>query len=147
MAALSLNLAVVNLLPIPILDGATILMLLIEMFMRRDLSLRVKEAALRLGFVFLDGDSRVRALQRYFQTGRLNAPSRSRSPKRAGSELVIRRHKHRLNIHRNTAQSLQRLLHVGPNHAQLIQHLLGARIIARGFERQQVMIQIANRAA
>jgi regulator of sigma E protease len=53
MAGLSLNLAIVNLLPIPILDGATIFMLLIEMFMRRDLSLRVKEAAFRLGFVFL----------------------------------------------------------------------------------------------
>jgi len=53
MAALSLNLAVVNLLPIPILDGGTILMLLVEMFMRRDLSLQVKEAALRLGFVFI----------------------------------------------------------------------------------------------
>lgn len=53
MAGLSLNLAVVNLLPIPILDGATIFMLLLEMFMRRDLSLRVKEAAFRLGFVFL----------------------------------------------------------------------------------------------
>jgi regulator of sigma E protease len=53
MAGLSLNLAIVNLLPIPILDGATILMLILEMFMRRDLSLRVKEAALRLGFVFL----------------------------------------------------------------------------------------------
>jgi regulator of sigma E protease len=53
MAALSLNLAVVNLLPIPILDGGTIFMLLLEMFMRRDLSLRVKEAAFRLGFVFI----------------------------------------------------------------------------------------------
>jgi regulator of sigma E protease len=53
MAGLSLNLAVVNLLPIPILDGATIFMLLVEMVMRRDLSLRVKEAAFRLGFVFL----------------------------------------------------------------------------------------------
>ena len=53
MAGLSLNLAVVNLLPIPILDGATIFMLLVEMLMRRDLSLRVKEAAFRLGFVFL----------------------------------------------------------------------------------------------
>jgi membrane-associated protease RseP (regulator of RpoE activity) len=29
------------------------LLLLIEIFMRRDLSLRVKEAALKLGFVFL----------------------------------------------------------------------------------------------
>jgi regulator of sigma E protease len=53
MAGLSLNLAIVNLLPIPILDGATIFMLLVEMFMRRDLSLKVKEAAFRLGFVFL----------------------------------------------------------------------------------------------
>lgn len=53
MAALSLNLAIVNLLPIPILDGGSILMLIVEMFMRRDLSLQVKEAALRLGFVFL----------------------------------------------------------------------------------------------
>jgi regulator of sigma E protease len=53
MAGLSLNLAIVNLLPIPILDGATIFMLILEMFMRRDLSLRVKETAFRLGFVFL----------------------------------------------------------------------------------------------
>jgi regulator of sigma E protease len=53
MAGLSLNLAIVNLLPIPLLDGAAIFMLLLEMFMRRDLSLRVKEAAFRLGFVFL----------------------------------------------------------------------------------------------
>jgi regulator of sigma E protease len=53
MAGLSLNLAIVNLLPIPILDGATIFMLILEMFMGRDLSLRFKEAAFRLGFVFL----------------------------------------------------------------------------------------------
>ncbi|HYL36611.1 MAG TPA: RIP metalloprotease RseP [Bryobacteraceae bacterium] len=52
-AMLSLNLAIVNLLPIPILDGGVILVLLVEMFMRRDLSLRVKEAALKVGFVFL----------------------------------------------------------------------------------------------
>ena len=54
-AMLSLNLAIVNMLPIPILDGGVILLLLVEMFMRRDLSLRVKEAALKLGFVFLMG--------------------------------------------------------------------------------------------
>lgn len=53
MAAVSLNLAVFNLLPIPILDGGTILLLLIEMVMRRDLSLRVKEAVFKAGFVFL----------------------------------------------------------------------------------------------
>ncbi|MBI2687829.1 MAG: RIP metalloprotease RseP [Acidobacteria bacterium] len=53
MAAVSLNLAVFNLLPIPILDGGTILMLLIEMVMRRDLSLQLKENIFKLGFVFL----------------------------------------------------------------------------------------------
>lgn len=53
MAAVSLNLAVFNLLPIPILDGGTILMLAIEMTMRRDLSLQLKENIFKLGFVFL----------------------------------------------------------------------------------------------
>jgi len=53
MAVVSLNLAVFNLLPIPILDGGVIVLLLVEMLMRRDLSLRVKEAVFKLGFVFL----------------------------------------------------------------------------------------------
>jgi regulator of sigma E protease len=53
MAAVSLNLAVFNLLPIPILDGGALLMLLIEMVARRDLSLQVKEAVFKVGFVFL----------------------------------------------------------------------------------------------
>jgi regulator of sigma E protease len=51
MAMVSLNLAIFNLLPIPILDGGVILMLLIEMVMQRDLSLNVKEAVFKLGFV------------------------------------------------------------------------------------------------
>jgi regulator of sigma E protease len=53
MAMVSLNLAVFNLLPIPILDGGMILMLAIEIFMRRDLSMPVKEAVLKVGMVFL----------------------------------------------------------------------------------------------
>jgi regulator of sigma E protease len=53
MAAVSLNLAVFNLLPIPILDGGVILMLFIEMLLRRDLSLNVKETVVKVGFVFL----------------------------------------------------------------------------------------------
>lgn len=53
MAAVSLNLAIFNLLPIPILDGGQMLMLLVEMLLRRDLSLRIKEAIVRVGFVFL----------------------------------------------------------------------------------------------
>jgi regulator of sigma E protease len=53
MAMVSLNLAVVNLLPIPLLDGGGILMLLIEMLMQRDLSLRVKEGIIKVGFAFL----------------------------------------------------------------------------------------------
>ena len=53
MAAVSLNLAIFNLLPIPILDGGVILMLFVEMLLRRDLDLRVKEAVVKVGFVFL----------------------------------------------------------------------------------------------
>ena len=53
MAMVSLNLAIFNLLPIPILDGGVILLLIVEMLMRRDLSLRVKETVFKLGFVFL----------------------------------------------------------------------------------------------
>jgi regulator of sigma E protease len=53
MCGVSLNLAIFNLLPIPILDGGVILMLLIEMLLRRDLDLKVKEAVLKVGFVFL----------------------------------------------------------------------------------------------
>jgi regulator of sigma E protease len=53
MAMVSLNLAVFNLLPIPILDGGLILLLLIEMVMRRDMSMPVKEAVFKVGMVFL----------------------------------------------------------------------------------------------
>lgn len=53
MAMVSLNLAIFNLLPIPILDGGVILMLLVEMIRRQDLSLRVKEAVFKVGFAFL----------------------------------------------------------------------------------------------
>jgi regulator of sigma E protease len=51
MCMVSLNLAIFNLLPIPILDGGVILMLLVEMMMQRDLSLSVKEAVFKVGFV------------------------------------------------------------------------------------------------
>jgi regulator of sigma E protease len=51
MSMVSLNLAIFNLLPIPILDGGVILMLLVEMVMQRDLSINVKEAVFKVGFV------------------------------------------------------------------------------------------------
>ena len=51
MAMVSLQLAIFNLLPIPVLDGGSILMLLIEMTMRRDLSITVKETVFKVGFV------------------------------------------------------------------------------------------------
>jgi regulator of sigma E protease len=53
MAAVSLNLAIINMLPIPVLDGGVILLLLFEMLIRRDLSMPVKEAVFKFGFVFL----------------------------------------------------------------------------------------------
>ena len=53
MSVVSLNLAIFNLLPIPILDGGVIMLLLIEILMGRELSLNVKETMLKIGFVFL----------------------------------------------------------------------------------------------
>jgi regulator of sigma E protease len=53
MALISLNLAVFNLFPIPILDGGLMLMLLIEGIMRRDIKQEVKERVYQAAFVFL----------------------------------------------------------------------------------------------
>ncbi len=53
MAAISLNLGIFNLFPIPIMDGGVILLLLIEGVMRRDISLRLKERIYQAAFVFL----------------------------------------------------------------------------------------------
>ena len=53
MAFISVNLGILNLLPIPILDGGMIMMLSIEGLLRRDLSLPVKERFVQVGFVFL----------------------------------------------------------------------------------------------
>jgi regulator of sigma E protease len=53
MAAISLNLGIFNLFPIPILDGGLILLLLIESLMRRDISQRVKERIYQAAFVCL----------------------------------------------------------------------------------------------
>ncbi|MGH9542175.1 MAG: RIP metalloprotease RseP [Terriglobales bacterium] len=50
---ISLNLGILNLLPIPILDGGTILFLLVESMLRHDVSLRVKERIYQAGFAFL----------------------------------------------------------------------------------------------
>jgi regulator of sigma E protease len=55
MAIISLNLGLLNLLPIPILDGGHVLMLAIEGVLRRDLSITVKERFVQVGLVFLLG--------------------------------------------------------------------------------------------
>lgn len=53
MAMISLNLGLLNLLPIPILDGGHILILAVEGLARRDFSMRVKERMLMAGFAVL----------------------------------------------------------------------------------------------
>ena len=52
-AAISLNLGIMNLLPIPILDGGVILLLFIEGLMQKDISLPIKERIYQAAFVFL----------------------------------------------------------------------------------------------
>jgi regulator of sigma E protease len=53
MAQISLNLGLLNLLPIPILDGGHIFIMAIEGLFRRDFSIRLKEKMLMAGFVVL----------------------------------------------------------------------------------------------
>jgi regulator of sigma E protease len=53
MAMISLNLAILNLLPIPMLDGGHIFIMALEGVARRDFSLRVKERMLVAGFVLI----------------------------------------------------------------------------------------------
>ena len=53
MAMISLNLGLVNLLPIPVLDGGHIFIMALEGIARRDFSVRVKEKMLLAGFVVL----------------------------------------------------------------------------------------------
>lgn len=52
-AAISLQLGIINLLPIPVLDGGHIFLLTIESAARRDMSLKVKERVLQFGFLLL----------------------------------------------------------------------------------------------
>lgn len=54
-ALLSLNLAVINFLPIPALDGGRFLFLAIEAIRRRKASLKLEAAIHRIGFIFLIG--------------------------------------------------------------------------------------------
>jgi regulator of sigma E protease len=53
MGLLSISIAVMNLLPIPILDGGQISILMVEEVIRRDLPLRMKEVISQVGFVMI----------------------------------------------------------------------------------------------
>ena len=53
MASISLNLGLLNLLPIPVLDGGHIVIMALEGIARRDFSMAVKEKMLLAGFVLL----------------------------------------------------------------------------------------------
>ena len=53
MAFLSINLGVVNLFPIPVLDGGHILFYVIEIVIRREVNIKFKEMSQQIGFVIL----------------------------------------------------------------------------------------------
>jgi regulator of sigma E protease len=53
MASISLNLGLLNLMPVPVLDGGHILIMGLEAIARRDFSLQVKEKMFLVGFVLL----------------------------------------------------------------------------------------------
>lgn len=53
MAVISINLALLNLLPIPVLDGGMILFLLIELIIRKPISIKKREMAQKIGIFVL----------------------------------------------------------------------------------------------
>ncbi len=53
MGVISISIAILNLMPIPVLDGGQIFILLIESLRRRDLSLRIKERVNQFGFLMI----------------------------------------------------------------------------------------------
>ena len=53
MAIISINLGILNLLPIPVLDGGHIVLLLVETMLRRDVSVAVKNRITQAGLVFI----------------------------------------------------------------------------------------------
>lgn len=55
MAQLSMSLAILNILPIPALDGGHLVMLIIEKILRREISHKVKIAIQQVGFILLLG--------------------------------------------------------------------------------------------
>jgi regulator of sigma E protease len=53
MALISINLAILNLLPVPVLDGGMIVFFLIEMVIKKPISLKKRELAQKVGFFLL----------------------------------------------------------------------------------------------
>jgi regulator of sigma E protease len=53
MGLISLNLFILNMLPVPVLDGGQIVILLVESTLRRDLSVRIKERMIQVGLVLI----------------------------------------------------------------------------------------------
>jgi regulator of sigma E protease len=53
MGFISVTLGVMNLLPVPVLDGGHMLFLTAEGILRRPLSIRVRELSMQVGFVIL----------------------------------------------------------------------------------------------
>jgi regulator of sigma E protease len=68
MGFISISVAILNLLPLPILDGGQILMLLVESSVRRDLPLGLKERINQVGFFLLVG---IMLLVLYFDVSKL----------------------------------------------------------------------------
>jgi len=53
MALISVNLGVINLAPVPVLDGGQILLLFVESMLRRDVSMKVRQRITQAGLLFL----------------------------------------------------------------------------------------------
>ena len=94
MASISLNLGLLNLMPIPVLDGGHIFIMALEGLARRDFSMRVKEKMLLAGFVGhpdADGDSHLQRSDADQLDRTLNALALTIRTRRATCTNLLRR--------------------------------------------------------
>jgi len=68
LALISINLGILNLLPVPILDGGHLMFFAIEGVIGRPINIRVKEIALQIGLVLLVA---LMAMAFYFDISRI----------------------------------------------------------------------------
>src|SRR4029078_8295725 len=151
-ALLSINLGVLNLLPIPILDGGHLLFFLIEGILRKPLGERQRELAQQVGLVLLVGvmifafwnalDRIFFSLSRFMRTSQLLLPTLREDPGKA--ETVSHRLMLRAGLIRKVAAGLYSYLPLGLRIIRKVEQIVREEMNRAGA--QELLMPIASPA-